>query len=184
MDRILLPELLLASTLIMVSFSVVEVQSDTRIDEDYYLNDIDAAVKEAHRSQRNHQFDYANKYWYNRTTARSFELPKLDIDDMDDTRLEGALSATASGGEIGDTNIVDPDLPADEQAEMVKADQDTFEQDRRVSQAGNPSAEFQDIQATPVTLIIDQLETRFPDGEVMSIKGVYSSGTLISTPRP
>lgn len=147
--------------------------------EDYYQNDIDSAVREAERNRRSKQFDYSNRYWYNRTTAKSFELPQLDSEDLEETSLEGAINPTAAG----EANIAQPDLPENEQADLVQDEIEVTDQQQKVDQpqqAAQPIAA--PIQIGPV-LVIDEIEHHFPQGRTVNVQGVYSAGTLTSTPR-
>lgn len=186
MDRSYLAGILVASALMIITFSVVGAddirssQANVKIDEDYYQNDIESAVQEAQRNPRSRLFDYSNRYWYNRTTAESFTLPPLGSHDLEDARLEGGIAATAAGDE---TNKANPDLPEDEQADLVQTHQETEDQENLVRQ----NAEIRQAVPTPENtgpvLIVDRIEHNFPNGETVNINGIYSSGTLTSTPR-
>lgn len=180
MDRSFLTGVLVAGTLMIVTFSASDAEDQrVRMDEDYYQNDIDSAVREAERNRRSKSFDYSNRYWYNRTTAESFELPQLGSDDLDDTMLEGAIGSTAAG----EANIAQPDLPENEQADLVQDKMEVADQQEKVDQ---PSQALRPIeppaQIGPV-LVVDEIEHRFPQGETVNIQGVWSSGSLTSTPR-
>lgn len=61
----------------------------------YYANDIDAAVRDAERNSPN--LNYVGNRWYNRTTSKSFDFPKLMNTEMDNEVVEGALDSTAAG---------------------------------------------------------------------------------------
>lgn len=182
MDRSFLSGILVAGSLMALTFSVTDAQDQyVPIDEDYYQNDIDSAVREAQRNQRNSGFDYSNRYWYNRTTAESFGLPQMGSDDLENARLEGALNPSASGGQ---TDVAQPDLPNDEQADLVQTNIDSEEQQQTINQQSQLQRPIDNIENTGPTLVIDQLENTFPRGDTVNVRGVYSSGTLVSTPRP
>ncbi len=86
---------------VLATFTVLPftlAQDSIYMGEDYYGNNIDGAILEAKQNIR--QLDYLQLYWYNRTTVRSFPLPKMKKDAMEKESLEGALGATASGGRV------------------------------------------------------------------------------------
>lgn len=74
-------------------------QAQPMLGDAYYQNNIDKAIREAKQNRR--RFDYSNKHWYNRTTARSFDFDKLKNTEMAESTVPGALDATAAGP--GDT---------------------------------------------------------------------------------
>lgn len=51
----------------------------------YYADDISEAVDQAR--EQPHHYDYSNSYRYKRTTAQSIELNRMDLEELDDTRL-------------------------------------------------------------------------------------------------
>jgi len=63
--------------------------------EAYYSTEIDDAVAHAKRNPVDNR--YVGARWYNRTTSRSFDLPKLLNTEMDQQMIEGAVGATAAG---------------------------------------------------------------------------------------
>lgn len=66
--------------------------------DDYYSDDLEAAVTEA--KQRTHHYDYSNTLRYNRTTSQSIEIPRLQNQDLAYTAIETpALAPTASSAE-------------------------------------------------------------------------------------
>jgi len=54
--------------LFILPFALAE--EGIQIGEDYYGNDINAAVLEAEQNTR--KLDYSHTYWYNRSTSESF----------------------------------------------------------------------------------------------------------------
>ncbi|WP_430460105.1 hypothetical protein ACQUQU_12900 [Thalassolituus sp. LLYu03] len=63
--------------------------------EAYYSQDIDDAVAAAKRNPVD--TEYVGSSWYNRSTSRSFPLPKLLNTEMDSEVVEGAMGPTAAG---------------------------------------------------------------------------------------
>lgn len=80
------------SALLLASASPVMAQQSNGAA--YYTTDIDKAVRHADRRPSN---VYVGNRWYNRTTSKSFDLPKLLNREMSTERLEGALDSTAAG---------------------------------------------------------------------------------------
>lgn len=142
------------------------------VGEDYYGNDIEAAIHEANQNER--KVDYANRYWYNRTTEKSFALPKLPSSDLEATSLEGALGTTAAGNSVADQSNQKSDLAPPTEIS---------ENNRNVNEATPPSS----LQQAPVTIEKSQFTPiiyhEFSQG-TMSVQGTVASGTITSTPRP
>lgn len=65
--------------------------------EQYYSPDIDSAIEDARRHPVSDQ--YIGNSWYNRSTSKSFALPRLLNTEMDEEIIEGAMGATAAGEE-------------------------------------------------------------------------------------
>lgn len=65
--------------------------------EAYYSTEIDDAVAHAKRNPIDKR--YVGSSWYNRSTSKSFRLPKLLNTEMEDQVIEGAVGATAAGDE-------------------------------------------------------------------------------------
>ena len=61
----------------------------------YYANNVDKAVRDATRNPTNQA--YVGNTWYNRTTSKSFNLPKLMNKEMGLEVIDGALDSTAAG---------------------------------------------------------------------------------------
>lgn len=68
-------------------------------ESDYYANDLDAAIKNA--KERPSKSNHVGSRWYNRSTSKSFNFPKLMNTEMSTEAVDGALDATAAGP--GDT---------------------------------------------------------------------------------
>jgi len=60
----------------------------------YYTDNIDVAVKDAGSKPAT---THVGNRWYNRSTANSFDFPKLLNQEMSTEIVDGALDATASG---------------------------------------------------------------------------------------
>lgn len=65
--------------------------------EAYYSTEIDDAVAHAKRNPVDKR--YVGSSWYNRSTSKSFALPKMMNTEMDQEVIEGAVGATAAGDE-------------------------------------------------------------------------------------
>jgi len=65
--------------------------------EAYYSTEIDDAVAHAKRNPVNKR--YVGSSWYNRSTSKSFPLPKMLNTEMENQIIEGAVGATAAGDE-------------------------------------------------------------------------------------
>ena len=159
--------------LFILPFSLAE--EGIRIGEDYYGNDINAAVLEAEQNTR--KLDYSHTYWYNRSTSESFNLPKMEFEDLDETNLEGALGSTAAGGELteniaGNERITTIDQD-NKNAELIQS-----------TQPSNISLRAVEPEPEPFNLILEHNVHKFPNGDTVTTEGVYSGTILISTPRP
>ena len=159
---------------IVIALPIALAEEAKYVGEDYYGNDINAAVLEA--SQNKRQINHTHKNWYNRTTSRSFGLPQMGSEDMEAERLEGALGATASGAEINQAN---PELPAEDQSEQVQKDIE------RNNQPNTPQTPTFVNNVDINTSVPSGLSIRhFPRGDTVSTHGILSNGTVTSTPRP
>lgn len=178
MDRLTLKigkvAVVLAPIFLILPFALAE---DAKyVGEDYYGNDINAAVLEANQNKR--QLNYNRQHWYNRTTSKSFELDPLPGTELETERLEGALGATAAGGE---TNVASPDLPAEEQSEQIQKDI----LQKTISTVGPSTINSnQDATFEPVTFPSLKSSHQFPRGDVVTTTGVLTTGTVTSTPIP
>jgi hypothetical protein len=145
--------------------------------EDYYENDINAAVMEA--SQNKRELKYNRQHWYNRTTAKSFELNPLKKGELEIERLEGALGKTAAGERSKNTN---PEFPAEKQAKQIQKDFLTGDTDSNNTPATTSTAT--DSIGTNKALPSGELKHEFPRGDVVTTKGITTKGTITSTARP
>lgn len=179
MDRLTLKlgkvAVVLAPIFLILPFALAEEAK--YVGEDYYGNDINAAVLEANQNKR--QLNYNRQHWYNRTTSKSFELDPLPGTELETERLEGALGATAAGGEA---NIASPDLPAKEQSEQIQ--KDILQNSIANETDGTPNnKQKNETFRTPVTPTL-RSSHQFPRGDVVTTTGILSTGTVTSTPRP
>jgi hypothetical protein len=85
---------ILIATLAVLTGGLLHVFAQAN-ENDYYSNDLDAAVKNA--EERPSNMKYVGNRWYNRTTSKSFDFPKLMNKEMSTEIVDGALDATASG---------------------------------------------------------------------------------------
>jgi hypothetical protein len=89
---------ILISTLAFIGGGLLHVFAQAN-ESGYYSNSLDAAVKNA--EERPNNMKYVGNRWYNRTTSKSFDFPKLMNKEMSTEVVDGALDATASGpGEV------------------------------------------------------------------------------------
>lgn len=77
---------LIFTTLAIIFSNALYAQTN---DNDYYSNNIDAAIKNAKNSSSSSQ--YVGERWYNRTTSRSFNFPKLMNTEMSTKAINDAL---------------------------------------------------------------------------------------------
>lgn len=129
----------------------------------YYSNDLLDAVHEA--KQAPHHYDYSNTYRYKRTTAQSIEMDRLDLDEMEETGLAGALDAPASGE---DTTQSEEDI--------AQVDEQTLRKDRPELK---PEFSLPTQAVVPQNTIISH-----SNNGITSTQGIHNSSTLVSTPRP
>lgn len=93
---------------------------------DYYSNDLDEAVKNAKDSPD--ASNHVGSRWYNRSTSKSFNFPKLMNTEMSTEVVDGALDATASGpGETAPTRTSPLEL-SEREAFISKKDEADLEQ--------------------------------------------------------
>lgn len=78
---------------ILLSFSIISVSS-LAVDEDYYSVDIDNAIKSAKQNPISEQ--HVGARWYNRSTSRSFDFPKMMNSEMEKEVIEGAVGITTA----------------------------------------------------------------------------------------
>jgi hypothetical protein len=102
----------LITTLLILSGGLLHVVVQAR-DNPYYSNDLDAAVQDAERNPSN--MKYVGSRWYNRSTSKSFDFPKLMNTEMSSEIVDGALDATAAGpGDVAPERTSPLELNAEE----------------------------------------------------------------------
>ncbi|WP_396587275.1 hypothetical protein [Bermanella sp. R86510] len=127
----------------------------------YYSNDINTAVDTAR--QQTHHYDYSTVYRYKRTTAQSIELKKLDLDELDETRL--TMDANVETTDKNQTNVA-----------TNSVDENT---DNEISIEGNLNQKLP-VQALPISINSIYSSNQ---GD-MSSTGILQGGQVVSTPRP
>lgn len=159
---------------LIIALPIALAEEVKYVGEDYYGNDINAAVLEA--SQNKRQINHTHRNWYNRTTSRSFGLPPLEQEALESERLEGALTSTASGDE---KNPATPELPAEEQSEIIQKDDLISDNRPSIIVTSDP---IQSIQAE-YSKIIPTIKASHMIGDTEA-SNVSSVNNIISTPRP
>ena len=86
---------LVTSPLLAAMVACSALMAPAYAENPYYANDIDAAVRDAERNGPN--MNYVGNRWYNRSTSKSFDFPKLLNTEMEKEVVEGALDSTAAG---------------------------------------------------------------------------------------
>ncbi len=90
------------------------------VNESYYSTDLEDAVADAKRNPVNSE--YVGRSWYNRTTSKSFPLPKLLNTEMDAEVIEGAMGPTAAG----EAAALEAQQPVRDVAQGRKSKQETL----------------------------------------------------------
>ena len=145
------------------ALSVVSSAAQPQFGENpYYANDIDKAVQEARRNPVD--ISYVGQRWYNRTTSRSFDFPKMLNREMGLETIAGALDPTAAG----------PGKEAPERLSPLQLDgddvQDQEEETQVLQNLISSSAENTNPQITiieqvdpPTRVFIEQVRYQGPD---------------------
>lgn len=129
--------------------------------DNYYANDVLDAVNQA--KEQPHHYDYSSTYRYKRTTAQSIELNRLDLNELDETRLE------MQGKSV--TLIPDPHDTNNDAILSLKED------NKVPADSSNNTL----VPAPTVIPVNTQYESSY--GSHYS-SGVMNQGSLVSTPRP
>ncbi len=158
---------------IILPFALAE--DSPRMGEDYYGNNIDAAILEANQNKRT--VNYTNKYWYNRTTSKSFVLPNMAKEELEKENLPGALGATAAGGESSVS------LAGSDQVNIIEKNNSDSQQQQQSQVTNTINTPVEATIETPPHKI-QNITYTFPRGDMVSTQGISSSTILISTPRP
>jgi hypothetical protein len=176
---------LITASILLISGGIL-VASAQSIDSPYYSDDIDTAVKEAENSPSNET--YVGNRWYNRTTSKSFNFPKLMNTEMSSEIVDGALDATAAGpGDVAPARTSPLELNAEE---VIANKQDDSELDfladtktTAIDLSIQPPTNITDL--SPAVYKVDKVEYRSENfsGSSKDIRSEASSRAYI-TPEP
>jgi hypothetical protein len=149
----------------------------------YYSNDIDAAVKEAETSPSGDT--YVGNRWYNRSTSKSFDFPKLMNTEMSSEIVDGALDATAAGpGDVAPVRTSPLELNAEK---VIANKQDDSELDfladnktTAIDLSIQPPANINEL--SPAVYKVDKVEYRGENfsGSAKDIRSEASSRAYIT----
>ncbi len=151
----------LVTSVATLSGFALSTQAQENLDG-YYSNDLLDAVLEA--KQSTHHYDYSSTYRYKRTTAQSIEMDRLDLGEMEDTGLAGALDAPAAGVDT-----------SSEEDSLVSVDDQLLRKEQ---------AEVSQTYTLPTRGIATDSSVSHTQNGIMYSQGVENSSTLVSTPRP
>jgi hypothetical protein len=150
---------------------------------DYYSNDLDAAVKNA--EERPNDTAYVGNRWYNRTTSKSFDFPKLMNKEMSTEVVDGALDATAAGP--GDTapERTSPLVLSEQDASASNKDTTELElladtKTTEIDLSVQPTADITEL--APAVYIVQKIEYRGDNfsGSASDIRSEASSRAYIT----
>lgn len=71
--------------------------------DNYYSEDLMDAVTQA--KEQPHHYDYSNSYRYKRTTAQSIDLNRIDLKELDETRLSMTMDKPEEKDSVEITNL-------------------------------------------------------------------------------
>lgn len=129
--------------------------------DQYYADDLIEAVDQAR--EQPHHYDYSGTYRYKRTTAQSIELNRLDLGELDNTRLEMNISkADNKDAEHFSENGQSGEQLFNEESKQVTHSQTLSITEPALPQGGYYKASHGEYRTT----------------------GIRSDGIVISTPRP
>lgn len=129
--------------------------------DNYYSSDLSNAVHQAKETP--HHYDYSSNYRYKRTTAQSIELNRLDLDELDETRLEITINDTDA------THVASMNNVSEDKVTILKQDGLTLDRN----------------SAPNIRVLTPTLNSSF-SSNIGNFKttGIQQNGVLISTPRP
>ena len=128
--------------------------------DNYYTNDLLDAVDQAKASP--HHYDYSNNYRYKRTTAQSIDLNRLNLKELDETRLKTNKKYEVTA-----------------ELKLAKDQKNITDQSIKVN---SPDSYNSDVN-TPTTPLIQSSHYSSAYGEFNS-SGIRSESIIKSTPRP
>ncbi|MEH6449932.1 MAG: hypothetical protein V7765_14765 [Oleispira sp.] len=177
--RFLITSLLMLSGGLLPTFALAS-------DNPYFSNDLDAAVQDAERNPSN--MKYVGSRWYNRSTSKSFNFPKLMNTEMSSEIVDGALDATAAGpGDVAPERTSPLELNAEE---VIANKQDDSELDfladtktAEIDISIQPTASIDEL--APSIYTVDKIEysTDSFSGSAKNIRSEASSRAYV-TPEP
>jgi hypothetical protein len=154
-----------------VVIGINAARSQPPVGNAYYQNDIRRAISEAKQNRR--RFNYANKHWYNRTTARSFDFDKLKNTEMAESTIAGALDATAAGP--GNVKPEREDLLAMKSSDVsLIGDSENQEEDNSIG-AKEDAQKQKDLQERSVRIMVND---EFYVKHVESDRGSYGKASV------
>ncbi len=175
----------LITTVLIFSGTLLNVFALAK-DNPYYANDLDAAVHDAEKNPSNMKF--VGNRWYNRSTSKSFNFPKLMNAEMSSEIVDGALDATAAGpGDVAPERSSPLELNAED---VIANKQDDSELDflgdsttTKIDLSIQPIVDIEEL--APSVFIIDKIEYSSGNysGSATNIRGESSSRAYI-TPEP
>jgi hypothetical protein len=163
-----------------VVIGINAARSQPPVGNAYYQNDINRAIREAKQNRRN--FNYANKHWYNRTTARSFDFDKLKNTELAESTIAGALDATASGP--GNVKPEREDLLAMKSSDIsLISDSENQEEDNSIGEKEDAQKQ-KDVQERSLRIMVsDEYRVEFVESDRTnyghaSVRDIRSKTTL------
>ncbi|MAE21434.1 MAG: hypothetical protein CMK92_03290 [Pseudomonas sp.] len=162
---------LLSATITVPVFAADSLNQEAA-QQAYQSSEIDVAVDAARRFPV--QTEYVGYEWYNRTTSKSFPMPKLLNTEMNNLVVEGAMGPTAAGTQAAD----EVNRPSRRAAlGRVSKDEDTVETDESV-QPDTP----EEVRK-PREFYSEEIRAQTPSGEMVA-RRVRSVGDVTATVRP
>lgn len=173
---------ILISTLLLLCGGLLQALAHAN-DSDYFSNDLDEAVNKAKNGPDSAEF--VGSRWYNRTTSKSFNFPKLMNAEMSTEVVDGALDATASGpGDVAPTRTSPLELTEKEAVISKKEDIDLEQlsnlQTQDVALSAQPDVNISDL--APEVYEVEQIEFNSNNfsGRARDIRSESSSRAYIT----
>ena len=136
--------------------------------DNYYANDLLDAVDKA--KQDPHHYDYSKNYRYKRTTAQSIHLNRLDLEELDETRVDIAPNQVESIAQ-GPLDQENPSFIKSVNGQEHSLSNDIFSKDRKITSIRNTNSLFLDTSHSN-------------NMGNYTTTGIEQNGTLVTTPRP
>jgi hypothetical protein len=152
-------------------------------DNPYYTDDLDVAVKDAD-GKLSGSSNVGNR-WYNRSTAKSFDFPKLLNQEMSTEIVDGALDATASGPGEEAPDRTSPLELSEEEATSSEKDSNEMEllADKSVENVAislEPSANIYELSPPVYEVSRVQFQDGNFSGSATNIRSSASSNAYIT----